>query len=171
MPPLLIFRVEAPVAKNWMFRAAGSSIFDMSFNSDGTKLYFLGANETVHLYNLTVAWDVSSGSYSGTSLDLSADVSDGQGFSFADNGAFLLVVDEDNDEILTFVLAAPYDISAAVKVSAQTLDVNNQTILPLHVHMNTTGTKLYVTGANISASIIDIFQYNIADVTDYSYVS
>ena len=47
--------------------------YGIAFNSDGTKAYVLGGNTySVYEYNLTTAYDISTGSYSGNSFDASA---------------------------------------------------------------------------------------------------
>ena len=46
---------------------------DVSFNPDGTKMFFIGtANDTVHQYSLSTAWDVSSASYDSVSFSVAS---------------------------------------------------------------------------------------------------
>ena len=50
-----------------------STPYGLAFSSDGTKVYVSGGNtSTVYEYNLTTAYDISTGSYSGISFDASA---------------------------------------------------------------------------------------------------
>jgi hypothetical protein len=61
------------------------NIEGLSFNQDGTKLYFVGSNDTVYQYSLSTAYDISTGSYSNLSFSLTSQLSDATGIVFSDS--------------------------------------------------------------------------------------
>ena len=78
---------------------------DVSFNSDGTKMYMLDGNVNggIHQYSLSTAWDVSTASYDSVELDTSTETTYSTGVFIGDNGTKIYVaVNETNDIIFQY---------------------------------------------------------------------
>jgi hypothetical protein len=86
----------------------------VDFSSDGTKAYIIGNNsDTVFQYTLGTAWDISTGSYSSLSLNIT---STGEGFpndiAFDPDGSYLYIVGATLDEVLQYNLYYPSGVTA-----------------------------------------------------------
>ena len=135
---------------------------DMSFNDDGTKLYILdiGTDNFIHQYSLATAYDLSTGSYDGAGESLNLeDVldSDAFGFAFTDWGFGLVVTEQDGNRVLGYTLTTAYEISTAVAVPEQVIDVSSDFTTPRHLHMNAEGTRLYLSG--VETGTMQVNQY------------
>lgn len=85
----------------------------MAFNSDGTKLFFVGkTNGKVHEYTLSAAYDVSTATYV-DALDISSHEADSSGLTFDKNGYRMYIVGQDGIEINEYYLTVAWDISTA----------------------------------------------------------
>lgn len=75
--------------------------YGIAVKPDGTQVFMLGGtNSTIYRYDLTTAWDLSTGSYSNVSLDLSDLGSDLNGLSAdSSDGIRMYLSDRTNDEI------------------------------------------------------------------------
>jgi DNA-binding beta-propeller fold protein YncE len=127
----------------------------ISFKSDGTKLYALGAGGTITQYSLSTAWDVSTAIsdsiffvVSGASADTSP-----TGIFFKPDGTKLYVALDSNDRIKSFSLTTAWDISTA---NGQ-LNANPQDTVPTGMDFSLDGTKAYVVGQTNDT----IYQYTL----------
>ena len=88
---------------------------DFGFNSDGTKLYVAAtgsATDTIYQYDLTTAFDVTTGSYANKSLTFTPD-SWGGTIQVVDNDTKLLRFGEGNDDLYVFTMSTAGDLSTA----------------------------------------------------------
>ena len=77
----------------------------IQFNNDGTEMYVLGfSSDSVHQYNLSTAWDLSTASYSTISFSVASQETAPRGFAFANSGANFYIVGDTTD---VFQYAAP----------------------------------------------------------------
>ena len=83
-----------------------TSIFTMTFNSDGTKLFTLDNFEFVFQYNLTSAYDLSTASYSGTSYTLTQDASSNFGIAFKSDGTKMYITGGTSDVVYQYSTVA-----------------------------------------------------------------
>ena len=85
---------------------------DIFFRSDGIKMLALGIDDpaTVYEYDLSTAWDVSTASITNF-FSIEDDVPNPTGFFFDVSGNYMYVVDLDSDDIHTFELDGPWDIT------------------------------------------------------------
>ena len=75
----------------------------LTLNNDGTKLYVLGQNSVaVFQYNLSTAYDVSTGSYDSINFSVSSQEGSPHGFVFGDSGSKLYVLGLTNDTIYQY---------------------------------------------------------------------
>jgi len=77
----------------------------IQFNNDGTEMYVLGfSSDSVHQYNLSTSWDLSTASYSNISFSVASQETTPRGFAFANSGANFYIVGDTTD---VFQYAAP----------------------------------------------------------------
>lgn len=72
----------------------GPGAREIRFNSDGTKMFYLGgpsSADTIFQYTLSTAWDVSTASYDSVSFDLSGQNTNVWGFYYKSDGAKMYV--------------------------------------------------------------------------------
>jgi sugar lactone lactonase YvrE len=116
------------------------------FGDSGTKMYVMGnANDTVYQYNLTTAWDVTTASYTGNSLLVTAQDATPQGLFFGDSGTKLYVVGSVTDTVYQYTLSTAWDISTASYASLS-FSVVTQETTPRALFFKPDGTKMFVTG-------------------------
>ena len=83
-----------------------SFAFALSFSNDGTKMAVNGnSSDTMYLYNLSTAFDVSTASYSSVSFGVSSQDSNPRGFAFNSNGTKLYMLGNTNDTIYQYSTA------------------------------------------------------------------
>jgi hypothetical protein len=89
--------------------------YDITFNNDGKILFVMGnVNDTVFQYNLSVAYDISTGSYSGISFSVASQEDNPVAVCFKPDGTKMYVVGFTNDTIYqysTVLAAAQLDLS------------------------------------------------------------
>jgi|TARA_B110000908_G_scaffold100376_1_gene118400 hypothetical protein len=83
-------------------------------SSDGTKVYMVGGTgPTVYQYNLTTAWDVSTGSYASKSFVLESTTGDAD-VSFSSDGLTMLSISNvATQKVYQYTLATAWDVSTA----------------------------------------------------------
>ena len=88
----------------------------LSFNSDGTRMYHAGyENDAVYLYTLSTAWDISTATYTGSSLSVITQVSN----------PYDLYIDTDVRHI--YVLGSNVVYEYSTQALTQTLDLSTGT--------------------------------------------
>jgi surface protein len=120
----------------------------MLFNDDGTILYVLGsAGDDINAYPLPTPYDISSYT-SGTSIALSVATEETfpTAMLFNDDGTILYVMGSTGDDINTYPLPTPYDISSYSGGTSIALSVAAEETVPTAMLFNNTGTILYVLG-------------------------
>jgi len=128
--------VSLPLSTAWDVQTIGTtaSTLDISneflnpqnfaFNSDGTKLYVAAtgsATDTIYQYDLTTAFDVTTGSYANKSLTFTQD-SWGGAMQVVDNDTKLFRFGESNDDVYIFTMSTAGDISTATYTESIAFD-------------------------------------------------
>jgi DNA-binding beta-propeller fold protein YncE len=91
-----------------------SSGFGFTLSPDGTKFYMVGDNtDTVFEYDLAIAFDFSTASYSGNSHSIAAQATSPRGMYIKSDGAKMYVVNTANDTVYQYTLGTPWDVSTA----------------------------------------------------------
>ena len=89
----------------------------LAFRSDGTSMYVLNqsANDGVHQYTLSTAWDVSTASYASKNLPIRyLGTSDAVDIKFNTTGTELYVFDSGrNTPVIVYTLSTAWDIATA----------------------------------------------------------
>jgi len=103
-------------AKNKYLNVVGGCLAtepnSVKFSSDGTKMFVASSTPTasIYLYNLSTAWDVTTGTYSGTSYNITQDIGP-SAIYFKPDGTKLYIVGRSNDRIYQYSLGTAWDIT------------------------------------------------------------
>lgn len=112
-------------------------------SQDGTKMYMAGySSEDIYQYTMSTPFDVSTMSYDGVSLPISAQDSSPAGLALSPDGTKLYLAGYQNDRIYQYTMSTPLDITTAsfdafLSVSGQEGNPSGLTIKP-------DGTKLFM---------------------------
>lgn len=135
------------------------------FKPDGTKMYVTGTqNDSVYEYSLSIAWDISTLSYT-TSFSTSAQDTNPQDLFFKSDGTKMYVMGATNDSVYEYALSTAWDISSASYTTS--FSVSAQEATPNGLFFKPDGTKMYVTGT--SGDGID--EYTLSTAWDISTAS
>jgi len=86
----------------------------ITFNSDGTKMYVVGTtSDSVHQYNLSTGFDLSTASYDSVSLSVASQGTGAHGIAFNNDGTKMYVVDTTADSVFQYTLSTGFDLSTA----------------------------------------------------------
>jgi hypothetical protein len=143
--------------------------FDVSFNTDGTKMYVLGGDGSsiVSQYTLSSPWDVSTASYvSQYSFSSHQSWYWGEGIFFKSDGTTLYYVSSYSYAIYQLTLSTPWDITT-LSYTSKTLSISGQDSEPAGIAFNSDGTKMYMIG-NAGDSI---YQYTLSSGWDLATAS
>lgn len=139
----------------------------LTFKPDGTKMYICGnASDSVHEYNLSSAWDITTASYV-QSFSVSAQDSNPTDVAFKTDGTKMYVCGATNDDISEYNLSSAWNISTASYL--QGFDVSAQESIVLGLYFRNDGTKFYITG-NGSDSVNEYDLSSAWNVTTASHV-
>ena len=143
---------------------------DLAASSDGTKFYVLGAaGYSIDQYNLTTAWDLSTGSYANKTFSTQSQASAPNGLSFKSDGTKVYVADTVNDAIYQYALSTAWDISTA-SYENKSFDLNSNSPNignPYGIQFKSDGSKMYVIGHSTDA----VYQYSLSTSWDVSTAS
>ena len=139
-------------------------------NNDGTKFYTLENNaDTVFQYNLSTAFDLSTGSYASVSFSVSSQDSEPVSVAFNDDGTKMYIGGSANNSVFQYTLSSAFNPSTA-SYASKSFSPSSQGSSFMGALFNDDGTSLY-----ISLNSNDtIFQYTCStayDVSTASYAS
>lgn len=84
------------------------------FKPDGTMMFVAGTqSDSVHAYTLSTPWDVTTASYTNTSLFVGDHANNPYGIHFSPDGTRMFAVAYINGYAFSYVLSTPWDISTA----------------------------------------------------------
>lgn len=84
-----------------------SSPADLTFNSDGTRLYVVASgSDTVAEYALSTAYDLSTASYNSVSFDISSQMGTSQGIYFKPDGTKMYITGQTADAVYQYSTAS-----------------------------------------------------------------
>jgi len=140
-----------------------------NFKSDGTSIYYIGtSNDTVYQYDLSTAWDVSTGSYANKSMSVTTQENTPKGMHFKPDGTKVYIVGLTNDTVYQYSLSTAWDISTG-SYESKSFSVSSQTGNPEGIFFNPNGYKMYVIG-NVYPNA-DVFEYDLSTAWDVSTAS
>lgn len=115
------------------------------FKPDGTSFYIAGTGtDSVHQYNLSVAWDISTASYASKSVSVSAQSGNTRDLFINPAGTFLYVFDL-FDRVYEYALSTPWDVSTAA-YSGASYSPSAQSTFIQGLHFSDTGHKFFLVG-------------------------
>lgn len=80
-----------------------TSPMDMSFNSDGTKMYIIGSSsDAVFQYSLSTGFDISTASYDSISFNVNAQESNPRAVVFNNDGTKMYIVGSSQDTVFQY---------------------------------------------------------------------
>ena len=140
----------------------------LSFSDDGTKCYVGGyGTDGVDQYNLTTAWDVSTGSYASKTLGLGSQDTVPRGGVIGNSGSAFYMVGDTNNTVYQYNLSTAWDIGTG-SYASKSFSVSSQTSQPEGITFSSDGSKMYV----VSTSGTDaVFEYNLSTAWDISTAS
>jgi len=146
---------------------------DLTFSTDGTKLYLIGATgDAVYQYTCSTAWDIntavfnynSSGAYGRARVSTQENAP--QGVFFKPDGAKFYIVGTTNDTIYQYSCATAWDVSTA-SYDSKSFSVAAQETQPQGLFFKPDGTVFYIVGITNDT----VYQYTCATAWDVSTVS
>ena len=115
-----------------------------NFNNDGTKFFVsCYTNDAIYEYNLSTAFDVSTASYSNTSLSVT--VGSNGSHCMSSDGLYLYIIDE-FDDIDSYTLSTAWDLSTASASGTKDNLVETTETSPSGIFISSDGTKLFISG-------------------------
>jgi hypothetical protein len=156
-----------------LYSASGGVTSDaccLVFKSDGSVFYVIYFGERkVYQFNLSIAWDISTTSYSNKNFYIGNQTGTPQGLAFNSEGTKMYVLGDNEDKIFQYTLSTPWDISTANYDNIYFYIFN----LFSGIAFKTEGTKLYTivyTGTvyqctlsipwNVGSAVYDNINYN-----------
>jgi sugar lactone lactonase YvrE len=135
--------------------AQDSAPNDIFFKPDGLSMFILGqTNDRVFQYDLTVAWDISTASYTSKSFSVASQETTPTGLWFKSDGTVMYVVGSTNDTVFQYTLGTAWDVSTATYASIS-FSVASQETVPNQVNLSADGLTMWITGSTGD----DITQY------------
>ena len=167
----------ASYVQRFVVSSQASYPVNLSFNSDGTKMYVIGHNGqsyTIHEYGLSTAWNVSTASYLGGFAPKEHRYP--KDLSFNSDGTKMYLIGaggspEFSGAVYSYTLSTAWDITTAVwdAPANSYFYTGNQDTLPEDVFFKDDGTKMYIIGYWGG----DVNEYDLStawDVSTASYV-
>jgi sugar lactone lactonase YvrE len=146
---------------------------EITFSSDGTKLYLLGSqNDSLYQYTCSTAWDVttavfnynSSGAYGRARVNTQE--TNPTGLFFKSDGTKFYIVGNINDTVYQYSCATAWDISTA-SYDTKSFSIAAQETNPQTLFFKPDGTTFYIVGSANDT----VFQYSCATAWDVSTAS
>lgn len=145
--------------------AKETSPWDIYFKPDGTAFFLIGqSSDSVHHYNLSAAWDVSSLSFV-RSLSVASQDTFPRGVFFSANGERMFALGAFSNSVFEYELSTAWDISTAT--FNDSFSVASQDTAPRGLFFKDDGTRMYVVGNDGD----DINEYSLSawDVSTASF--
>ena len=159
-------------ASTWSYDSINFYLFNqdvtpnaVAFNNDGTKMYMVGASDSVFQYTLSTAFDVSTASYDSVSFSVTSQDTSPKEIRFKDDGTKMYMVGS-NDIVFQYSLSTAFDLSTA-SYDSVSFSVNSQSTDTTGLVFKPDGTKLYV----VDWVSDTIYQYSLSTAFDISTTS
>ena len=139
----------------------------LRFKDDGTSAYVVGGSDAIYQYNLSTAWDVSTGSYASKSLSVTSQETNPRQLFFKDDGTKVYIVGTTNDTIYQYALSTAWDISTG-SYESKSFSVSSQSNAPQSFYISPNGDKMWVAQGFSGATV---YQYSLSTAWDISTAS
>lgn len=157
---------EATLSGNSISPTNDSFYLDFTYSGDGKKLFLLGTNDSIHQYDLSVAFDITSASDANTSFYLGNEETSPVALQFDDTGRRLFVLGNVNDAIFQYDLTSEFDIATA-SYSGTSLSISVYDTSPTGFTFSGSGDRIFLVGN--SGRTVD--QLNLASAYSIAAIS
>jgi len=135
----------------------------LAIGDNGLKLYVIGAaGDDVNEYDLSTAWDVSTGSYLQNFSVYSQEASP-RSVKFNGTGTKMFVLGSSGNDINEYALSTAWDVSTATFTDS--FSISLQTTSPESMAFGDSGSNVYV------ADTTDVYEYSLSTAYDISTAS
>ena len=129
----------------------------IAFNNDGTKIFMIGsADGSIHEYNLSAAFDLSTISPVQVSVSVASEDSSVQGLTFNNDGTKIFMIGSTSNSIYEYNLLINFDLSTISPVQAS-VSVASEDTIPTGLGFNNDVTKMFMVGSSNDS----IYEYNL----------
>jgi len=134
------------------------------FKPDGTRMYFVGSGSgDVREYNLSTAWNISTGTLS-RSFTVTSQDSNPKGISFKPDGTKMYIVGITNDRVYEYDLSTAWDVTTASFLQSFDVVLDNT---PLGLFFKPDGSRFYIMGESDK----NILEFHVGTVSSLSLPS
>lgn len=138
-----------------------------TISNTGQNAYMLDQTDgTIYQYSLSVAYDLSSGSYESKTFNVLSQQSDPRNIFFKPDGTVLYVIGTTNQAIYQYSLSTAWDISTA-SYDSKTFSASSQSSGTSGLFIKPDGSKLYIVAYSNDA----VYQYSLSTAWDISTAS
>lgn len=138
---------SASFVNSRLISGVDTSINDLWFKPDGTKMYMIGAqNDFVYELDLNTAWDITTLTDNGVRLSVAGQNGNMGGMFIKDDGTQMFISGNAvNQKVFQYTFATPWDLSTLSydTVSYSTATEDNA---PVDVFFKSDGSKMYILG-------------------------
>jgi hypothetical protein len=132
-----------------------------AFSNDGTKMFMAGhISGRVFQYTLASPFAISTASYGGVNLNVSAQDSLVSAIDFNTDGTKMFIVGSSSDSVHQYTLTTAFDLSTA-SYDSVSFSVAGQEATPRATVFSTNATKMFVVGSTTNA----VYQYTTGVLT------
>ena len=160
--------VYAGDGERFLVQAQESSVYSLSFNGDGTRMYAMGIiGDDINEYDLSTPYDVSTAVYAGDGerFSVGGQETSPRSLVFNGNGTKMYVMGTLGRDINEYDLSTAYDVSTAVYAGdGERFSVQAQESYPFSLAFSANGIKMYVMGTSGGA----INEYDLSTAYDVS---
>jgi len=130
----------------------------LTISSNGLRLFMVGNGfDSIYQYNLTVANDLSTASFSGISLEVTDEDISPDALTISSDGLMMFMTGSLNDRIFQYNLTTPNDLSTA-SFSGISLDISPEDGLHKGITISSDGSTLITSGRTNDK----LYQYDIS---------
>jgi DNA-binding beta-propeller fold protein YncE len=143
-----------------------TKVMDVFFKDDGTKMYIVadGATDAILEYALSIAWVVSSATYT-SSFSVATQETTPEAIFFKPDGTQMYVMGTTGDDVNQYALSTAWNVTTASFVRLKS--IAGQELTPTGLFFSPDGTKMYVTGEAGD----DVNEYTLSTAWDISTAS
>jgi len=139
-----------------------SNPLGLFIGDNGLKLYVIGSSgDSVYEYNLSTAWDVSTGAFN-QSFSVSAQDGTPTGLTFSPDGRKMFVSGAAGNDVNEYAISTAWDISTATFTDS--FNVSAQASTPTGLCFGDNGLELYL----VAFSNGNVYQYTLSTAFDVS---
>jgi DNA-binding beta-propeller fold protein YncE len=137
------------------------------FSSDGTKVFIVNrGSDTVHQYDLSTAWDVSTASYNNVNFDVGNQEGSPRELFFRPDGLKMYIIGSGSDSVHQYTLSTAWNVSTA-SYDNVSFGVSSQESNPYCMFFRNDGLKMYIAGDQNDT----VYQYTLSTAWNVSTAS